>query len=55
MIMVNAEEFMKQSDVINFPKWEKSFYYIMNVWHYENYDKAMDCFIKNLNNPEDLI
>ncbi|GAA5253027.1 hypothetical protein [Candidatus Rickettsia kedanie] len=54
-MIVNEEEFMKQSDVINLPKWEKSFYYIINIGHYENYDEAMDCIIKNLNNPEELI
>ncbi|AFC71639.1 hypothetical protein MC5_07035 [Rickettsia australis str. Cutlack] len=46
-MIVNKEEFMKQSDVINLPKWEQSFYYIINVGHYEHYDEAMDCIIKN--------
>ncbi len=41
--------------MINLPEWEKSFYYIINIGHYENYDEAMDCIIKNLNNPEELI
>ncbi|WP_069201607.1 hypothetical protein [Rickettsia felis] len=54
-MIVNEEEFMKQSDVINLPEWEKSFYYIINVGHYENYDEAMDCIIKNLKNPKELL
>ncbi|EER22827.1 hypothetical protein REISMN_06640 [Rickettsia tamurae subsp. buchneri] len=28
-MLVNEEEFKKQSDVINLPEWEKSFYYII--------------------------
>ncbi|ABV74554.1 hypothetical protein A1C_01120 [Rickettsia akari str. Hartford] len=47
VMIVNEEAFIKQSDVINLPKWEKSFYYIISVGHYENYDAAMDCIIKN--------
>lgn len=54
-MIVNEEEFMKQSDVINLLEWEKSFYYIINVGHYENYDEAMDCIVKNLKNPEELL
>ncbi|WCR56707.1 hypothetical protein [Rickettsia asembonensis] len=54
-MIVNEEEFKKQPDVINLPECEKSFYYIINVGHYENYDEAMDFIIKNLKNPEELI
>ncbi|KJV81432.1 hypothetical protein RHORCCE3_0620 [Rickettsia hoogstraalii str. RCCE3] len=41
--------------MINLPEWTKSFYYIINVGHYEDYEEAMDCIIKNLKNPEELI
>ncbi|WP_231555805.1 hypothetical protein [Rickettsia hoogstraalii] len=54
-MIVNEEEFKKQPDVINLPEWTKSFYYIINVGHYEDYEEAMDCIIKNLKNPEELI
>ncbi|HJD60017.1 MAG TPA: hypothetical protein LFW20_05135 [Rickettsia endosymbiont of Omalisus fontisbellaquei] len=54
-MLVNEEEFKKQPDVINLPEWKKSFYYIIDVGHYENYEEAMDCIIKNLKNPEESL
>jgi hypothetical protein len=52
---MNEEEFKKQPEVSNFPEWKKSFYYIIHVSMYENYEGAMSYIIKNLKNPEELL
>ena len=49
-MIVNEEEFKKQPDVINLPEWTKSFYYIINVGHYEDYEecRSQDLILQTL-------
>ncbi|EER21556.1 MULTISPECIES: hypothetical protein [spotted fever group] len=52
---MSEEEYRNQPDVIDLPEWEKTFYYLIYVGHYKDYDDALDILTQNLRNPEELI
>ncbi len=54
-MIMSEEEYRNQPDVIDLPEWEKTFYYLIYVGHYKDYDDALDILTQNLRNPEELI
>ncbi|WCR57128.1 MAG: hypothetical protein PG979_001185 [Rickettsia asembonensis] len=54
-MIMSEEEHKNHPDIIDLPEWERTFYYLIYVGRYEDYDYAIDYLIKNLRNPEELI
>lgn len=51
---MNEEEYKNHPDVVDWPEWKKTFFYLIDVGRYEDYDNAIDYLAKNLRNPEEL-
>lgn len=50
----NKSLFYSIPEIISLPKWEKDFYYILNVADQANYDQAMVCIFRNLKSKKKI-
>ena len=53
-MIMSEEEYKNHPNVADWSEWKKTFFYLIYVGRYEDYDYAIDYLAKNLRNPEEL-
>ncbi|WP_342270353.1 hypothetical protein [Rickettsia endosymbiont of Orchestes rusci] len=51
---MSEEEYRNEPEVLNYPEWQKAFYYILYVGNCADYDEGMAYIAEKLRNPEEL-
>lgn len=54
-MIMSEEEYKNYPGSADTPEWKKTFFYLIDIARYEDYDEIIDCLAKNLRNPEELI